>query len=76
MSALKQEAVKIIEDMQEDAMVQVIAYLRNILNKEKTSSKSLDGYHTLQSFAGILSADFDYEKELEDARNEKYDRFN
>ncbi len=30
MSALKQEAVKIIETIREDAMVQVIAYLQHI----------------------------------------------
>lgn len=39
-------------------------------------NKSMDGLHTLQSFAGTLPADFDYEQELEEARKEKYDRPN
>lgn len=73
MSVLKQEAVKIIENMQEDVMMQVVTYLRAISNQ---SSKSLEGYHTLQSFAGILPDNFDYKMELEQAREEKYGRFN
>ncbi len=72
MSILKQEAVKIIENMQEDVMMQVVAYLRAISNQ---SSKSLEGYHTLQSFVGILPQNFDYKIELEQAREEKYGRF-
>ena len=73
MSVLKQEAVKIIENMQEDVMMQVVAYLRAVSNQ---SSKSLEGYHILQSFAGILPDNFDYKMELEQAREEKYGRFN
>lgn len=57
MSTLKHEAFKIIEGMQEDIMGQVITYLRNFSEEKKQSSKSLEGYQTLQSFAGILSAD-------------------
>ena len=74
MSVLKQEAIKIIEEIQEDAMSQVITYLKQMANK-KQSSKSLEGFHTLQSFAGTLPPDFDYKKELEEAREEKYGRF-
>ena len=72
MSTLKQEAFKIIEGMQEDIMGQVITYLRNFSEEKKQSSKSLEGYQTLQSFAGILPADFDDKKELDSAMEEKY----
>ena len=51
MSVLKQEAVKIIENMQEDVMMQVVTYLRAISNEKKQSSKSLEGYHTLPNLA-------------------------
>lgn len=40
------------------------------------SSKSMNGLHVLQSFAGTLPGNFDYEQELEEARKEKYDRLN
>lgn len=73
MSVLKQEAMKIIETMQEDVMMQVVTYLRAISNQ---SSKSLERYHTLQSFARIRPENFDYKIELEQAREEKYGRFN
>ncbi len=73
MSVLKQEAIKIIEEIQEDAMSQVITYLKQMADK-KQSSKSLEGFHTLQSFAGTLPPDFDYKKELEEVREEKKEK--
>ena len=76
MSTLKQEAVKIIEDIQEDAMVQVIAYLQSVAYDKPQQAKRVDGCRILQSFAGSLPEDFDYSQALEDARKEKYDRFN
>ena len=39
-------------------------------------SESLEGFRVLQSFAGTLPGDFDYKKELEEMREEKYARFN
>ena len=74
MSALKQEAIKIIEEIQEDVMSQVVSYLKQMADK-KQNSKNLEGLHILQSFAGTLPPDFDYKKELEEAREEKYGRF-
>jgi len=40
------------------------------------ASDSMEGFRVLQSFAGTLPADFDYRKELEEIREEKYARFN
>lgn len=53
----------------------------NVKNLEATScdapiSKGMEGFKILQSFAGTLPADFDYKKELEEMRTEKYERFN
>ena len=39
-------------------------------------SKSVERFKVLKSFAGTLPADFDYEKELETMRDEKYACFN
>ncbi len=75
MSALKQEAVKIIETIRENAMVQVIAYLQHISSETQQPSVPLHGFSVLQSFAGKLPEDFDYEKELAEARDEKYNHF-
>lgn len=60
----------------EDVMAQVVDCLRNISNENSQSSERMEGYRILQSFAGILPSDFDYKKELEAMREEKYDRFN
>ena len=46
------------------------------LAKRDDISKSMEGFNVLQSFAGTLPADFDYENELEEMREEKYARFN
>ncbi|MCI9026339.1 MAG: hypothetical protein HFG92_18380 [Dorea sp.] len=40
------------------------------------TSESMEGFRMLQSFAGTLPADFDYQKELEEIREEKYARLN
>ncbi len=40
------------------------------------TSESMEGFRVLQSFAGTLPADFDYQKELEEIREEKYARLN
>lgn len=76
MSVLKQEAVKIIEEMQEDVMIQVVAYLKNISVSHTDTTESMKGLQILQSFAGTLPSDFDYKRELEEARDEKYKHFN
>ena len=43
--------------------------------KEKDIERRKRGFQELLSFAGTLPEDFDYKKELEEARNEKYARF-
>lgn len=40
------------------------------------TSESMEGFRVLQSYAGTLPADFDYKKELEEMREEKYARLN
>ncbi len=77
MSAIKKEAVQMIESMGDDDVVQVIAFLKDIrLSKEKDAGdgRAMSGLEVLKSFAGILPEDFDYEKELAEAREEKYGR--
>lgn len=42
---------------------------------ESTLEKRQRGFQGLMSFAGTLPEDFDYKKELEEARDEKCARF-
>lgn len=67
MTALKKEAVQMIEEMQDDDVLQVISFIKNI-KPTKTSiddrSRAMRGLEILKSFAGTLPEDFDYKKEL------------
>lgn len=42
---------------------------------KRTLEERQRGFQGLMSFAGTLPEDFDYKKELEEARDEKYARF-
>ena len=68
------DAIGKIENLQDDVMIQVIAYLKDIEIKSKKDEqkKALDGLETVLKFAGTLPEDFDYKKELAQAREEKY----
>ena len=76
MSAIKKEAVQMIESMEDDDVVQVIAFLKDIrLSRERDSGvRAMKGLEVLKSFEGILPENFNYEKELAEAREEKYGR--
>ena len=55
-------------DAFENAVIEKFAH-------ESTLEKRQRGFQGLMSFAGTLPEDFDYKKELEEAREEKYARF-
>ncbi|MCX4268797.1 MAG: hypothetical protein OSJ62_09045 [Lachnospiraceae bacterium] len=75
MSKLKQKAIQIIENMPEDLMSEVISSLKTIESEKNLTLRSMEGLKILQSFAGTLPSTFHYTQELEEAREEKYDRF-
>lgn len=74
MTGLKKEAVRMIEDMQEEQMGQVIALLRNISVKGGGNGRrrAMEGLDVLMEFAGTLSTDFEYRKELAEVRKERF----
>lgn len=75
MTALKKEAVELIDRIADSEMVEVVALLKNFevrKKKEQDIQEGLEGLEILNSFVGILPQDFDYEKELEEALEEKY----
>lgn len=75
MTALKKEAVELIDRIADSEMVEVVTLLKNFevrKKKEQDIKEGLEGLEILNSFVGILPQDFDYEKELEEALEEKY----
>ena len=75
MTALKKEAVELIDKIDDSEMVEVVALLKNFevgKKREQDLQEGLEGLEILNSFVGILPQDFDYEKELEEALEEKY----
>lgn len=75
MTALKKEAVELIDKIADSEMIEVVALLKNFevrKKKEQDIQEGLEGLEILNSFVGILPQDFDYEKELEEALEEKY----
>ena len=62
--------------MPEDHMFYVIDMLQNlkisIADKENDKKQAMAAFQNLQKFRGRLPENFDADKELEEARNEKY----
>lgn len=79
MTALKMEAVSIIDSIEESQMAEVVAVLRNFtINKKKENyiKEGAEGLEILEAFTGTLPENFKYEKELEEALEEKYGSVN
>ncbi len=84
MSALE-KTITLLREMPEQSLESLYDFIQSIWihqdtnmehpEKPANTSKSMEGFQVLQSFAGTLPADFDYKKELEEMRNEKYRRF-
>lgn len=76
MTQIKEKAVDLIRQMPEDHMFYVIDMLQNlkisIANKENDKKQAMAAFQNLQKFRGRLPENFDADKELEEARNEKY----
>ena len=80
-----QKTIILLRGMPEQSLESLYNFIRSILVQQNVEakqsvklndiSKSLEGFDVLQSFAGTLPADFDYKKELEEMREEKYARF-
>ena len=85
MSTLEKTIV-LLQEMPEQSLESLYDFIRSIWihQNDKTehsvnsadTSESMEGFQILQSFAGTLPANFDYKKELEEMREEKYARFN
>lgn len=83
MSTLEKTIV-LLREMPEQSLESLYNFIRSIwihqdaktehLENSVDTSESIEGFRVLQSFAGTLPSDFDYKKELEEMREEKYAR--
>lgn len=76
MTRIKEKAVEMIQRMPDDDMLYVINILQNL--EEMTTKKDVDrkqamaAYQDLMKYRGRLPEDFEADKELAEAREEKY----
>ncbi len=85
-----EKAIGLLQKMPENQLEAVYMYIRFVYSHKSDTSLSMKeeadgsennlekrqrGFNGLMSFSGTLPEDFDYKKELEAAREEKYGRF-
>lgn len=79
MTLIKERAIKMIQRMPEDNMLYVINILQNLeamsMDKRKDTKKAQMALTQILNMEKRLPADFDPNKELQEAREEKYSNF-
>ena len=77
MTLIKERAIKMIERMPEDNMLYVLNILQNLeamsADKEKDRQRARTALADILSMEKRLPEDFDPERELQEAREQKYD---
>lgn len=74
MTALKHEAIQLVEQMPEEQMPYIIQYIRE-LNSERIHAAvtpKMEAFLELEDMLVPMDQELDYDKELAEARNEKY----
>lgn len=84
MTALRREAIQLVEQMPEEQMPYVIQYIQSLkesvldinltLGEIEVSSK-MKAFWDLEKMIVPISGELDYDKELAEARDEKYGCF-
>ena len=82
MTALKQEAIHLVEQMPEEQMPHIIQYIyalkdemlreNTVFEKESEITPTMKAFLELEKMLVPVSEDLDYKKELAEARDEKY----
>lgn len=76
MTPIKERAIKMIQRMPEDNMLYVINILQNLeamtADKEKDRQNAKRALTDIMNMEKRLPEDFDFRKELQEAREEKY----
>lgn len=76
MTQMKERAVELIERIPDEKMFYVINILQNLeemsSNRPADKKQAMEALQNVLKFSGRLSEDFDADKELQEAREEKY----
>ena len=82
MTALKLEAIQLVEQLPEEQMPSIIQYIRTLREKtsgveqdvgdEKALTPKMKAFLELEKMLTPVSYELDYDKELAKARDEKY----
>lgn len=82
MTALKREVIQLVEQMPEEQMPYVIQYIHTLKNKdlsteqvsesEQPVNSKMAAFLELEKMLVPILPELDYDKELAEARNEKY----
>ena len=76
MTQMKERAVELIERIPDEKMFYVINILQNLeemsSNRPADKKQAMEALQNILKFNGRLPADFDADKELEEAREKKY----
>lgn len=82
MTQLRKQAIEMINEIPEEKIIYVVNILKNVLDlsdypqkSETQENNKRDLLEQLEKYRGRLPKDFDYKKELEEARDEKYADF-
>lgn len=85
MTALRREAIQLVEQMPEDQVTHIIQYIRSLIEKNTSNENAFHNVEITPKMAAFLeleemlvpiSQDLDYKKELAEARDEKYGNLN
>lgn len=82
MTALKREVIQLVEQMPEEQMPYVIQYIHTLKNKDLSTEQvseskqpvnsKMAAFLELEKMLVPILPELDYDKELAEARNEKY----
>lgn len=85
MTALKYEAIQLLEQMPEEQMPYVIQYIKRLTDRryqkmefssdKATATPKMKAFLELEEMLMPVSPELDYDKELAEARDEKYGYF-
>lgn len=77
MTALKLEAIQLVEQMPEEQMPYIIRYMRALNSGciHAAATPKMKAFLELEDMLVPVDQELDYDKELEEARNEKYGYF-
>lgn len=79
MTTLEAEVLGLIQKLPEENLSQVITYIKNLefsLNRRNDIKERKKAFERLDHLDISVPTDFDYKKELEEMRNEKYGYLN